>query len=165
MKLRFLTIIFLAFSLFSFTSPDKKFPSANLKDLNGKTVKTDKFINNGKITIVSFWATWCVPCKRELDVYADIYDEWKEKYDIEIIAITIDNVRGLSKVKPLVAQKQWPFTVLSDLNEELKKSMNFVAVPQTFILDKKGNIVFDHSGFKMGDEYEMEKLFDKLIKE
>lgn len=93
-----------------------------------------------------------------------MYEEWVEKYDLEIVAITIDNARQLTKVKPLVAQKQWPFTILSDSKQELQKAMNFTFVPQTFILDKKGNIVFDHSGFKPGDEYEMEEIFDKLIK-
>jgi len=165
MKFKLVLFLFLAFSLSAFSQSSKKFPSVNIKNLNGKTVNTDEFVNNGKITIVSFWATWCVPCKRELDVYNDVYDEWKEKYDMEIIAVSTDNIRQFAKVKPLVAQKQWPFTVLSDINEDLKKTLNFSAVPQTFILDKKGNIVFDHSGFKLGDEYEVEEVLEKLIKE
>ncbi|MGE5355336.1 MAG: TlpA family protein disulfide reductase [Deltaproteobacteria bacterium] len=141
---------------------DKKFPSAELKDLSGKIVKTDDIIGKNKITVVSFWATWCVPCMRELEIYSEIYDEWKEKYDIQIIAVTIDNTRQLAKVKPLVAQKQWQFTVLSDVNQDLMKALNFTFVPQTFILNNEGNIVFDHSGFKPGDELEMEKIFDEL---
>ncbi len=164
MNLKQLSFIFIAILMLSFTNNDKKFPSATLKNLNGKTVKTDKFINDGKITIVSFWATWCTPCQRELDIYNEVYDEWVEKYNLEIVAITIDNARQLTKVKPLVAQKQWPFTILSDSKQELQKIMNFTFVPQTFILDQQGNIVFDHSGFKPGDEYEMEEIFDKLIK-
>lgn len=165
MKSKLFVFILLAFSFTGFSQAVKTFPSIDLKDLNGKTVNTDEFINNGKITIVSFWATWCVPCKRELDVYADVFDEWENKYGVEIIAVSTDNIRQFAKVKPLVAQKQWPFTVLSDKNEDLKKALDFIAVPQTFILDKKGNIVFDHSGFKLGDEYEVEELLEKLIKE
>ncbi|HHH53362.1 MAG TPA: TlpA family protein disulfide reductase [Bacteroidetes bacterium] len=164
MNAKYLSILLLSLMMLSFTSGDKKFPSQQLKDLNGKTVNTDKFVNDGKITVVSFWATWCTPCQRELDIYNEVYEEWVEKYDLEIVAITIDNARQLTKVKPLVAQKQWPFTILSDSKQELQKAMNFTFVPQTFILDKKGNIVFDHSGFKPGDEYEMEEIFDKLIK-
>jgi len=164
MKFGKLTILLLAVSLFSFTTPEKKFPSTDLKDLNGKIVNTDEFVNNGKITIVSFWATWCVPCQRELDVYSDLYDEWTKEYDVEIIAISTDNARQLTKVKPLLAQKQWPFRVLNDSNEKLKQLLSFVAIPQTFILDKKGNIVFDHSGFALGDEYEVEDVLKKLTK-
>ncbi len=164
MKTKFVLFLFLAFSLSAFSQSGKKFPSVDIKDLNGKTVNTNDFVNDEKITIVSFWATWCVPCKRELDVYADIFDEWQEKYGIEIIAVSTDNIRQFAKVKPLVAQKQWPFRVLSDINEDLKKALDFSAVPQTFILDKKGNIVFDHSGFKLGDEYEVEDVLEKLTK-
>ncbi len=162
MKIVQLFVIVISFLFISSGVPEKRFPSAELKDLNGKTVLTDDFIKKHKITVVSFWATWCVPCQRELDIYGELYDEWKEKYDMEIIAITIDNTRQLAKVKPLVAQKQWQFTVLSDVNQDLMKALNFTFVPQTFILDIDGNIVFDHSGFKPGDEMEMENIFEEL---
>lgn len=165
MKLGTLTVLFLAISFLSFTPVDKKFPSSDIKDLNGKVVNTNEFVNNGKITIVSFWATWCVPCQRELDIYSDLYEEWQEKYDVEIVAISTDNARQLTKVKPLVAQKQWEFQILNDPNGKLMQSLNFVTIPQTFILDKNGNIVFDHNGFAMGDEYEVEDVLEKLTKE
>lgn len=164
MKIVQLFLIVISFLFISSGVPEKRFPSAELKDLNGKTVLTGDIIKKHKITVVSFWATWCVPCQRELDIYGELYDEWKEKYDMEIVAITIDNTRQLAKVKPLVAQKQWQFTVLSDVNQDLMKALNFTFVPQTFILDIEGNIVFDHSGFKPGDEIEMEKIFDELQK-
>jgi cytochrome c biogenesis protein CcmG/thiol:disulfide interchange protein DsbE len=164
MKIVQLFVIVISFLFISSGVPEKRFPSAELKDLNGKTVLTGDIIKKHKITVVSFWATWCVPCQRELDIYGELYDEWKEKYDMEIVAITIDNTRQLAKVKPLVAQKQWQFTVLSDVNQDLMKALNFTFVPQTFILDIEGNIVFDHSGFKPGDEIEMEKIFDELQK-
>jgi len=162
--MKILRILIVVFSLFFLSAgvPEKKFPSAELKDLNGKIIKTDDFITKHKITVVSFWATWCVPCQRELDIYGEMYDEWKEKYNMEIIAITIDNARQLAKVKPLIAQKQWQFTVLSDVNQDLMKALNFTFVPQTFVLNNEGNIVFDHSGFKPGDELEMEKIFEEL---
>lgn len=154
--------ITLSLILFSFVSPEKKFPSADLKDLNGKVVKTDDFMKKHKIIVVSFWATWCVPCQRELDIYHELYEEWKSKYDMEIVAVTIDDVRQLTKVKPLVNQKQWQFTILSDVNKDLMKSLSFTTVPQTYILDIEGNILFDHNGFKPGDEVEMEEIFEKM---
>ncbi len=163
MNVRVLLLVFSVFAMVAFKS-DKKIPSIDIKDLNGKVVNTDEFVNNGKITVLSFWATYCVPCQRELDIYNEVYEDWVENYDLEIVAITVDNARQLAKVKPLVAQKQWPFTILSDVNSELMKAMNFSFIPQTFILDQKGNIVFDHTGFKPGDEYEMEEIFEKLTK-
>lgn len=81
---------------------------------------------------------------------------------MEIVAVTIDDVRQLTKVKPLVNQKQWQFTILSDVNKDLMKSLSFTTVPQTYILDIDGNILFDHNGFKPGDEVEMEEIFEKM---
>jgi thiol-disulfide isomerase/thioredoxin len=161
--LRFSLLLTLSFILLTgFKGPEKKMPSVDLKTLDGKVVNSDSFTKNNKVSIVSFWATWCTPCKKELDIYHELYDEWVEAYDVEFVAITIDNARALAKVKPLVAQKGWKFTVLSDVNEDLKKQLNFIYVPQTYILDKEGNIVFDHSGFAPGDEYEMEEVLEEL---
>lgn len=163
--LKYALILVLPFLLLSaFSNPAKKLPSVDLKTLDGKIVNTNEFSNNKKITIISFWATWCTPCKRELDIYHDLYEDWVDAYDLEIVAITIDNARQLAKVKPLVAQKGWEFTVLSDVNQDLKNQLNFEYVPQTYILDKEGNIVFNHTGFAPGDEYEMEEVLEILSK-
>lgn len=162
--IQLLPALMLTFFIFSTVSAQKSIPSVDLKNLDGQVVNTKSFIENGKITVLSFWATWCTPCKRELEIYHTIYDEWIEKYGLEIVAVTIDNSRQLPKVKPLIAQQGWQFTILSDVNQELMKLLNFTFIPQTYILDKDGNVVFSHSGFAPGDEYEMEKILDGLVK-
>lgn len=146
----------------AFISFDKKLPDVNIKTLEGKNVNIQEFGKNGKITILSFWATWCSPCKKELDAIADVYAEWQEEYDVELVAITIDNARGLAKVKPMVKQKQWEYIILSDVKQELQKALNFQTVPQTFVVDQEGNIVYSHTGYVPGDEYELEDLIKKL---
>jgi peroxiredoxin len=135
---------------------DKPFPKVNIKTLDGKSVSTSDYTAKGKITIVSFWATWCTPCKVELDIINDLYGEWVEKYDIQLLAITIDDARGLAKVPAMVKTKGWQFTVLSDTKQELQQALNFQPIPQTFLLNQKGEIVYSHSGFKPGDEVELE---------
>lgn len=159
MKILKIAVLLLIVVFISSSIPVKKFPSSELKDLSGRTVTTDDFIGKNQYTVVSFWATWCTPCLRELDIYMENYDDWKELYDVNIVAISIDNARQLAKVRPLAAQRQWEFTILSDANQYLMKLLNFSFVPQTFILDQDGNIVFDHNGFKPGDEMEMEMIF------
>jgi len=162
--IQILFVFLLSVMTFTMVSAQKSIPSVDLKNLDGQIVNTNSFIQNGKITVVSFWATWCTPCKRELEIYHEIYEDWVEKYDLEIVAITIDNSRQLPKIKPLVAQQGWEFTILSDVNQDLMKQLNFTFIPQTYILDKEGKVVFDHSGFAPGDEYEMEKILDELVK-
>lgn len=154
----FISLIFMT----SFDGVERKMPSVNLKDLNGKVVNIQDYASNGKITIVSFWATWCTPCKRELDAFGEYAEDWKEEYGAEIVAITIDNARQLAKVKPMVAQKGWEFDVLSDVKQELMKQLNFQLIPQTYIMDKEGNIIYDHSGYSPGDEEEVEDVLKNL---
>lgn len=139
-------------------------PSTGLKSLDGQNVELGDYIKEGQITVLSFWATWCAPCKRELDAISEYYSEWQTDYNVELIAISVDDARSVPKIKGMVAQKKWPFTILSDVNQSLQKSLNFQTVPQTFLIDKQGKIVWSHSGYSPGDEIELESQI-KLIAE
>ncbi len=139
-------------------------PNLSLKTLDGKTVNLEDYGTDGKITVVSFWATWCSPCKKELDAIADLYPEWKDEYDVELIAVTIDTRRALAKVPGIVETKGWEYTVLSANEQEAQNALNFQTIPQTFIIDKSGKIVWNHSGYLPGDEEELEDEIAKLSK-
>jgi cytochrome c biogenesis protein CcmG, thiol:disulfide interchange protein DsbE len=162
MKLYFLIAASLLIS--SFTFANNPFPAVNIKTIDGKTVNTSEYTGKGKITIVSFWATWCTPCKRELDAFNEYYQEWKDKYDIQLIAITIDDARGLTKVPATIKSKGWEFTILADTKQELQQSLNFQTIPQTFLLNQKGEIVYSHNGYSPGDELKLEKKIKALKK-
>lgn len=158
-----LTFSFFAFVLFSFSAHvSKPFPELDIKSVDGKVVSTNSFTKNEKITIVSFWATWCTPCKRELDAIHEVYEDWVTDYNIQLVAITIDDARGLTKVPAIVQSKGWEFTVLADSKQELMQTLNFQTIPQTFLLDKQGNIVYTHSGYNPGDEIKLEEEIKKL---
>lgn len=152
-------------TLFTLSIHAQAIPDVALKTLEGQTVNTSEHVNNGKITIFSFFATWCTPCKKELDAIADMYGDWQEEYDVELVAITIDDSRQLTKVKPLVAQKGWEYVVLSDAKKELMQALNFQTIPQTFIVDQNGETVYAHSGYAPGDEYEIEEKLEELAAE
>ena len=156
-----LILIFTVSALFV-QANNSPFPSINIKTLDGKTINTSEFTSNGKITVVSFWATWCTPCKRELDVINEVYAEWAEKYNIQLLAITIDDARGLTKVPAMVQSKGWEFTVLADSKQELQQALNFQTIPQTFLLNEKGEIVYAHNGYNPGDEIELEHKIAEL---
>ena len=80
--------------LFAFSQPaNKRLPDVTITDLQGKPVNIQEFASNGQVTILSFWATWCAPCKRELDAISELYPQWTEDYNTRLIAITIDNAR------------------------------------------------------------------------
>ncbi|MFT6334644.1 MAG: peroxiredoxin [Halioglobus sp.] len=157
--------VFVLLSAFTYnnapTIDGNTLPSVRIKSLDGKTVNIQDFVGKGKVTVISFWATWCSPCKRELDAIADIYPDWQDEYGVELLAITIDDARGVAKVPAMVASKGWEYTVLSDSKQELQRALNFQTVPQTFLLNGEGEIVYTHSGYSPGDEFELEEKIKK----
>ncbi len=136
-------------------------PAVDVKTMDGKSVNIQDLVGKGKVTVISFWATWCSPCKRELDAIAEIYPDWQEEYGVELLAVTIDDARGVAKVPAMVASKGWEYKILSDSKQELQRALNFQTVPQTFLLNAAGEIVYTHSGYSPGDEFELEDEIKK----
>lgn len=130
-----------------------------LKNLNGESVQSSVIQNDGKPVIISFWATWCKPCNRELNNIKDVYEEWQEETGVKLIAISIDDARSASRVKPHVDGNDWPYEVYIDQNSDLKRAMGVVNVPHTFILNGEGEIVWQHTGYQDGGE---EEVIDKV---
>ena len=91
----------LVLCLFS-TTVFAQLPSIQLKDLKGKTVDVSKLNNEGKPFVISFFATWCKPCNRELKAIHEFYPDWQEETGMKLIAISIDKAQNINKVKPLV---------------------------------------------------------------
>ncbi len=137
----------------------RQLPDITLKNMNGQEVSLSKYADNGKKTIISFWATWCKPCKKELTNLNELLPTWRERYNAELLAISIDDARNSSKVEPYVNGKGWDFNVLLDTNKDTKRKLNYSTIPYSLIVNEKGEITYQHSGYYEGDEYEME---DKL---
>jgi len=140
-------------------------PSIVLKDLNGKSVRTDTLSNNGKPFIIDFFATWCKPCNRELDAISEVYDEWREETGVKLIAISIDQAQNINKVKPLVDNHDWDYEVLLDPNGDFKHALGIQMIPYVLIVDGKGQIVYKHNGYTDGAETELIEKVRELIKE
>lgn len=136
-------------------------PSANVKTLDGKTVDTKTFSNDGKPIIISFWATWCKPCVLELNTIMDEYADWQEETGVKVIAISIDDARNTAKVPAFVNGKGWEYEVYLDPNGDFKRVMNVNTVPHTFVLNGDGQVVWSHNAYAPGDE---EHLYE-VVKE
>jgi len=136
----------------------RNIPSAKVKGMDGKTFNTADFQNDGKPMIINFWATWCAPCKRELNAIADLYDDWQEETGVKLIAISIDDARSKSRVLPFINGSSWDFEVYIDENQDFKRLMGVNNVPHTFVVDGAGHIVWQHNNYADGDEYELFKV-------
>ncbi len=126
-----------------------------LKALDGSSVQTSAIQNDGKPMIISFWATWCKPCNRELNTIKEVYEEWQEETGVKLVAISIDDARSAGRVKPHVDGQGWEYEVYIDQNQDFKRAMNVVNVPHTFVINGKGEIVWQHTTFVEGDEEEL----------
>ena len=140
----------------------KKLPSVKLKTVKGLPFTSDSITNNGKPIIISFWATWCKPCVRELSTIADVYDDWVAETGVKLYAISVDDSRSMTLVAPMVNGKGWDFTVLLDPNSDFKRAMNVGPIPHTFLLNGKGEVVFQHTSFAEGDELGLIDMVRKL---
>lgn len=146
-----------------FAQSTQTMPELILKDVNGKNKNTGDYSKNGKITILSFWATWCTPCKKELtNINDNMLDEWKTKYDVELVAVSTDNSKNVLKVKPFVDGQGWTFDCLLDVNEDLKRALNAPLIPYTILLDRTGKIVYTHTGYIEGDEFMLEEKIKSI---
>lgn len=139
-------------------------PSETIKTLDGTSFDTGKIENGGKPIIVSFWATWCKPCIKELSAIADEYDDWTEETGVKLIAISIDDARNSAKVKPFINGKDWDYEVYIDSNQDLKRAMNVNNVPHTFLLDGNKKVVYSHNSYAPGDEDELYEKVQALVK-
>lgn len=154
--------IFLSLSLSLIISIGySQLPNINLKDVNGVTKNLSKFSNNGNPIIISFWATWCKPCKAELNTIAEEYDDWTDETGVKLIAVSIDDARSSTRVEPYINAQGWEYLVLLDPNGDLKRAMNVNNVPHTFLVDGNGKIVWNHNNYSPGDE---EELYEELVK-
>ena len=127
-------------------------PNVKLQDINGKTVQTGLISNDGKPVIISFWATWCKPCLRELKAIHEVYADWQDETGVKMIIVSIDQAQDAHRVKPMVDGFGWEYEVLLDPNGDFKRAMNVQNVPHVFVLDGKGKIVYNHAGYVDGGE-------------
>ncbi|MCW3078128.1 MAG: thiol-disulfide isomerase-like thioredoxin [Bacteroidetes bacterium] len=163
-NLTFSLLLLTVFSLNSFAGDGDKIPAATVKKLDGSKVNSNTFSNNGKPIIISFWATWCKPCKKELDAIAENYGEWTKETGVKLIAISIDDARSSGKVVTDVKTKGWEYEVYIDENQDFKRAMNVNNVPHTFLVDGLGKIVWSHNSYSEGDEDKLYENVKKLIK-
>ena len=141
-------------------------PAVSLKTIDGKTVNTAELNNNGKPFIISFFATWCKPCNRELKAIQEVYADWQDETGVKVIAISIDQAQNIQKVKPLVDGNGWEFDILLDPNSDFKRAMGVNMIPHVFVIDSKGNIAESRSGYtEGGEEHLIEKVRELIAAE
>lgn len=138
----------------------KKIASMRLMDIDGNEVNTADLGFDGPV-IFSFWATWCSPCKLELNTIHDLYPDWQDETNVTLVAVSIDDQRSGNAVPMYANGKGWDYLVLLDPNSDFKRAMGVNNVPHTFLVNTDGTIVYSHNAYSPGDE---DILYKELLK-
>lgn len=137
-------------------------PEFTLPDVNGNNFTLSQNFGKGPI-VINFWATWCLPCRTEMKALKKIYKKYNKK-GVQILSISVDDPRTVSKVKGTVKANRYPFTILLDTNSEVFQLYQGTNPPLSILIDKNGEIVYSHTGYRKGDEKKLEKKIVQLLK-
>jgi len=136
----------------SFAKESGAAPAWELKDLEGKTVKSSDF--KGKVVILDFWATWCPPCRAEIPHFVDLQKTYGDK-GLTVIGVSLDE--GGPKVVKEFSQKfkvNYPMVMGND--KIVSDYGGVEGIPTTFVIDRQGRIVNKHVGYADKETFEKE---------
>lgn len=135
----------------------------SLSNISSKNIQGEKIsleeLDDDKPLVLSFWATWCLPCLEEQGNINEKISDWKNTRDFNYVAVSIDDPRTVNKVKTVVNGKGWDFDqILLDPSQSIKRQLNINNVPTTLVF-YKNKLVYSHVGYAPGDE---DDLFEKI---
>ena len=125
------------------------------KDLKGNKIRISDY--HGKVVIVSFWASWCGPCKKELPVLAGVVTRVGPDH-LQVLAINYrDQIEPFKYVVKVL--KDYPITFLRDANSKTAKKFDVEGIPRMIIIGRDGKVAADHTGY--GEDM-IPELIDQL---
>lgn len=141
-------------------------PSVKVENMSGEVINTTDILEKGVPSIVSFWSTSCKPCIRELDAIYEALPDWLDQVDFQVVAVSTDDNRLLSKARSLAEGHGWSedYVLLFDKNQDFMRAMNVSVVPHVFVLDEKGKVVYSHTSYIPGNEIELFEAVKKAAK-
>ncbi|MBE9516514.1 MAG: TlpA family protein disulfide reductase [Proteobacteria bacterium] len=99
----------------------------------------------GKVVYLDFWASWCVPCRHSFPWMNDMQKKYKGK-GLEVVTINMDKERALAD--KFLKKHPANFVVAYDPEGATAESYGVMGMPSSYIIDRKGNIIYQHIGFR-----------------
>lgn len=130
-----------------------------LPDLQGRAVRLSQL--RGKVVMLNIWTTWCPPCRKEMPTMEALYRRLQDA-DFVMLAVSQD-VDGHKTVLPYLKEGGYTFPVLLDVRGEVGKRYGVTGYPETFIIDRQGNIVYHHIGYNDWAQPAVEDALRRLI--
>lgn len=165
MKKYFLfTILLLVAIFFTKNVNAQVYSDFTLPDLDNNDVTLSSYLDKGPV-MISFWATWCGPCKEELKKMQPIYEQYKDK-GFTYLAVSCDNQKSISKVKSFITSNNYTFPVVLDFEKKVFEAYGGREddMPYFVIVSKDKQILYSHLGYKTGDEQTIEEEIKSALK-
>jgi cytochrome c biogenesis protein CcmG, thiol:disulfide interchange protein DsbE len=138
-------------------SAGKQAAAFSVESLNGNGTMT---VQSGKVMIVDFWATWCEPCKKSFPKLQELYSKYKAS-GLEIAAISEDeDSTGIVEFAKAHGAK---FPVGWDSDKSVATKYSPGSMPTSFLIDRNGVVRFIHTGYREGEEAQIEKELKSLL--
>lgn len=134
-----------------------------LRDMDGRRVPVDSLLAEGPV-VLSFWATWCRPCRVEMPELEEIMEEVAGK-QVHFAAVSLDTRRNRGKVEEYIRKNEIKLPVYRDPEATLAKKFKITAIPTTILLDQDAEIVYRTKGYRPGDEVLLKKEIQALLTE
>jgi len=133
-----------------------------MSDLQGRPVAFGDYLGKD-VVLVSFWATFCKPCKSEMPFLQRLHETYADK-GLKVISISLDPPDTEDQVSPLIARNRYTFPVCVDRQSEATQLLNNKGVlPYLVIFDRQGKVAKKKDGFTVGDQPELEALVKSLL--
>jgi len=142
-------------------SDKKSFPNIRIKTLKNKNTSTYTVIDS-QLTLFNFWATFCVPCRKEMKHLNHLHNTYKDS-SFQVVGISIDDSRTARRVSSVVKSQKLDYPIYLDTEQKLYKQFNSSAMPFSVLVAPDGHILWEHIGYIPGDEKEMEKIILKEL--
>jgi len=154
-----LTVILILSSVNASAGPP---PDFRLQDLDGNWVNLSEQLGDG-VVYVTFWATWCVPCRREMPYLQKLHEEFADK-GLTIIGVNTDPPGTTSKIKPFVNRYKISYTTVLDPNNNVLDKYNPTReLPYAVLIDRDGNVHEVFPGYRKGDEVRLREKIETLL--
>jgi peroxiredoxin len=132
---------------------DRPAPDFTVRTLDGRTVSLADFRGQKNI-VVAFWASWCGPCRLEMPVLIEFYKKnHSDASDFEILAVSIDE--DTKEAENFAAAQKLNFPVLLDPAQKMANAYEVEGIPTMFVIGKNGRILFGHSGYSAGLQFQL----------
>ncbi len=116
----------------------------------------------GDVVYVDFWASWCPPCVKSFPFLNQLEQEFKAK-GLHVIGVNLDEKKA--DAEEFLNKNPVDFEIVADQTKQCAKDFGVIAMPSSFLIDRKGNVRYIHQGFRQGESDQLRAMVEQFLAE